>query len=314
MTPSGDSGGFLTSWSPPLPSVTRTGAPLSKRTPRLPPFFLYQAEDGIRYADVTGVQTCALPISPERRVAAGLYGIQVRFACLSHEAHRPAEIGGFRSRPRRQPGGPGRFLARVPWHSRRLRAPRRGIGPSPAARGRRAERVAERVSSVPGPASGRSGAPLVWARYPERRCLRARSRLAEAYCSGCAHRHRTERGRYRGVSARWHEGNRRGIRGWDESVPEPRRARLFLRTDPAPGAGGGTTCRRSLGRQGIDRGTAILPRAIWRRLDWLRRGCAAAHARSGLPHRTAQSGRWHSIEGSQLVGNGQGGREYVGPV
>src|SRR3989442_11136944 len=25
-------------------------------------FFFFQAEDGIRYADVTGVQTCALPI------------------------------------------------------------------------------------------------------------------------------------------------------------------------------------------------------------------------------------------------------------
>src|SRR5436305_15069407 len=27
------------------------------------PFFFFQAEDGIRGADVTGVQTCALPIS-----------------------------------------------------------------------------------------------------------------------------------------------------------------------------------------------------------------------------------------------------------
>src|SRR6266498_187496 len=27
--------------------------------------FFFQAEDGIRDADVTGVQTCALPISPE---------------------------------------------------------------------------------------------------------------------------------------------------------------------------------------------------------------------------------------------------------
>src|SRR5215813_14974339 len=29
---------------------------------RLPIFFFFQAEDGIRVADVTGVQTCALPI------------------------------------------------------------------------------------------------------------------------------------------------------------------------------------------------------------------------------------------------------------
>src|SRR3989442_15505145 len=31
-------------------------------------FFFFQAEDGIRFADVTGVQTCALRISPLRRV------------------------------------------------------------------------------------------------------------------------------------------------------------------------------------------------------------------------------------------------------
>src|SRR6266498_5451319 len=31
---------------------------------RLGVFFFFQAEDGIRDADVTGVQTCALPISP----------------------------------------------------------------------------------------------------------------------------------------------------------------------------------------------------------------------------------------------------------
>src|SRR5260370_577983 len=28
-------------------------------------FFFFQAEDGIRYSSVTGVQTCALPIYPE---------------------------------------------------------------------------------------------------------------------------------------------------------------------------------------------------------------------------------------------------------
>src|SRR5207249_7772250 len=30
-------------------------------------FFFFQAEDGIRDRNVTGVQTCALPISPARR-------------------------------------------------------------------------------------------------------------------------------------------------------------------------------------------------------------------------------------------------------
>src|SRR2546426_7853598 len=32
-------------------------------------FFFFQAEDGIRDYKVTGVQTCALPILPERRSA-----------------------------------------------------------------------------------------------------------------------------------------------------------------------------------------------------------------------------------------------------
>src|SRR6266498_5889856 len=34
-------------------------------------FFFFQAEDGIRDADVTGVQTCALPISEVRAVEHG---------------------------------------------------------------------------------------------------------------------------------------------------------------------------------------------------------------------------------------------------
>src|SRR5690625_7371369 len=34
------------------------------------PFFFFQAEDGIRDGHVTGVQTCALPISLIRRIAA----------------------------------------------------------------------------------------------------------------------------------------------------------------------------------------------------------------------------------------------------
>src|SRR2546429_5615192 len=34
-------------------------------------FFFFQAEDGIRDVAVTGVQTCALPISPDRLVAVG---------------------------------------------------------------------------------------------------------------------------------------------------------------------------------------------------------------------------------------------------
>src|SRR5690554_7142527 len=36
-------------------------------------FFFFQAEDGIRDADVTGVQTCALPILAEREIFGDSY-------------------------------------------------------------------------------------------------------------------------------------------------------------------------------------------------------------------------------------------------
>src|SRR2546427_298853 len=43
---------------------------LARRSGRLSLFFFFQAEDGIRYLTVTGVQTCALPISICRRSVA----------------------------------------------------------------------------------------------------------------------------------------------------------------------------------------------------------------------------------------------------
>src|SRR5437763_11264777 len=51
-------------------------------------FFFFQAEDGIRDTSVTGVQTCALPISPQRTIP-----------CHSHavlEMRAAAAIGGDR--------------------------------------------------------------------------------------------------------------------------------------------------------------------------------------------------------------------------
>src|SRR2546430_10506796 len=42
-------------------------------------FFFFQAEDGIRDLTVTGVQTCALPISP-RRLRGGPTGCGLRLA------------------------------------------------------------------------------------------------------------------------------------------------------------------------------------------------------------------------------------------
>src|SRR5208283_5977625 len=41
----------------------RTSARFCPKVPRFSYFFFFQAEDGIRCRDVTGVQTCALPIS-----------------------------------------------------------------------------------------------------------------------------------------------------------------------------------------------------------------------------------------------------------
>src|SRR2546429_5140678 len=49
-------------------------------------FFFFQAEDGIRDVAVTGVQTCALPISPERKVHP-----------LRRKSHNPANsLSGLR--------------------------------------------------------------------------------------------------------------------------------------------------------------------------------------------------------------------------
>src|SRR2546426_6981392 len=58
-------------------------------------FFFFQAEDGIRDYKVTGVQTCALPISRQRgarRVAGGV-------------AHRRAPTRSGLARPRDRGGG-----------------------------------------------------------------------------------------------------------------------------------------------------------------------------------------------------------------
>src|SRR5437773_3543776 len=51
-------------------------------------FFFFQAEDGIRDRDVTGVQTCALPISS----SSGYGGVDV--PGLDERAARPADDSG----------------------------------------------------------------------------------------------------------------------------------------------------------------------------------------------------------------------------
>src|SRR5437773_132479 len=82
---------------------------------RVSSFFFFQAEDGIRDRDVTGVQTCALPISPsarERRAglsARPLPGDTVGDRPLPRSRRRGragANVGSppERQRPRPEPG------------------------------------------------------------------------------------------------------------------------------------------------------------------------------------------------------------------
>src|SRR2546430_8438776 len=61
-------------------------------------FFFFQAEDGIRDLTVTGVQTCALPISPHPRADQGLRG---RSRCPPGDAHAASiQHPGTGPRPR----------------------------------------------------------------------------------------------------------------------------------------------------------------------------------------------------------------------
>src|SRR5256886_8911295 len=62
-------------------------------------FFFFQAEDGIRDLTVTGVQTCALPISPDRgtvHVRGSKFLRQSRLVAIGHESE---DIRYYRSCP-----------------------------------------------------------------------------------------------------------------------------------------------------------------------------------------------------------------------
>src|SRR5215813_3788241 len=59
-------------------------------------FFFFQAEDGIRDADVTGVQTCALPILLVTQVAFRRYaGIRATYLQTVRALAKVTEIGGY---------------------------------------------------------------------------------------------------------------------------------------------------------------------------------------------------------------------------
>src|SRR5438876_9225615 len=69
--------------------------------------FFFQAEDGIRDGRVTGVQTCALPISSACPWSSHFW---VRALCVGHAQARKA----IDSSPRRQPTAPAVGLYIVP--------------------------------------------------------------------------------------------------------------------------------------------------------------------------------------------------------
>src|SRR5690348_18487091 len=68
-------------------------------------FFFFQAEDGIRDGRVTGVQTCALPISrgcacPSRMRASPMFSVDTR-SRVSRNARSHSSIASQRSEERR---------------------------------------------------------------------------------------------------------------------------------------------------------------------------------------------------------------------
>src|SRR2546427_8451401 len=80
-------------------------------------FFFFQAEDGIRYLTVTGVQTCALPIAVHRDAGAALSSVadELAQALGRRDAH---DQRGDRAEPP--------ATARVPIHRARPTQVRRG--------------------------------------------------------------------------------------------------------------------------------------------------------------------------------------------
>src|SRR2546422_2299477 len=62
-------------------------------------FFFFQAEDGIRDVAVTGVQTCALPISPVLDVAI-IGGGPAGLLTAAHLAQSGLDVGVFEEHPR----------------------------------------------------------------------------------------------------------------------------------------------------------------------------------------------------------------------
>src|SRR5438552_18525294 len=109
-------------------------------------FFFFQAEDGIRDDLVTGVQTCALPISAARRGRSR----GTRLALLLERPHRPADADPARQEARRPHAEP---------ETDREREPRIDPGPGEKRDSEGAEEAGDRERAV---------GELVGQRRPER--------------------------------------------------------------------------------------------------------------------------------------------------
>src|SRR2546429_3762171 len=85
-------------------------------------FFFFQAEDGIRDVAVTGVQTCALPISPQKLFSADCWSRGSRSAAPSEIPERslPRDTSLWRCRKRRHHSGY-RLVPRPPHRSEERR-------------------------------------------------------------------------------------------------------------------------------------------------------------------------------------------------
>src|SRR3989442_11903696 len=95
-------------------------------------FFFFQAEDGIRDADVTGVQTCALPISWRSSCAfhgpltgGGLWARETRTNCARRSRAAPESIA---CSARRTP-------SRIVSHTSAARSEERRVGEEGRSRG-----------------------------------------------------------------------------------------------------------------------------------------------------------------------------------
>src|SRR5690606_40562168 len=81
--------------------------------PRIILFFFFQAEDGIRDFHVTGVQTCALPISRRARAGTRRSGRAPFLRSSARSSARPRPRARLRPRRRWRPAGRPRQIGRA---------------------------------------------------------------------------------------------------------------------------------------------------------------------------------------------------------